>query len=382
MYRGAGPLVRAGKREGSLRKGHHLMQVALTGLTQSGKTSLFNALRGGEAHHDAGAAHQVDKAVIKVPDPRLAVLSEIYHPKKTTPATIEFLDLPGLSFTDEAHRHDARRIIAQARQSDMLVLVIREFRNDSVAAYRERIDPAGDLDELRTELFLADLESVSNRIDRLELAVTKPTKTQKQDRHELELMRRYAETLEKMEPLRTVIGSPEEEKFVRSFGFLTMKPILVVLNVSEDRVGEAPTLSAEQAGCDVLVLSTALEAELAALSEEERGVFLEEMGLNEIARDRLIRRCYQALNLISFLTVGADEVRAWSIPAGTPAVEAAGEIHSDIRRGFIRAETIAYEDFLAAGKDMKAAKAAGKVRLEGKQYPVQDGDIINFRFNV
>ena len=357
------------------------MQVALVGLIQSGKSSLFSAVAEGHVHSDAGLAHHVDKAVVKVPDSRLEKLSEIFKPKKTTPATIEFLDLPGLSFIDEPGRHDARRTVANARQADMLVIVLRNFESDSVALYRDRIDPQKDLDELKSELFLADLESVANRIEKLEKAANKPTKTQQQDKHELELMRRYSETLENIQPLSTVIESPEEEKFVRSFGFLTMKPILIVLNVNEDKIDQPADITAEQAGGDVLVLSASLEAELAALDSEERGAFLEDMGIKEIVRDRLIRICYRSVNLISFLTVGADEVRAWTIPADCPAVEAAGAVHSDIQRGFIRAETVQYDDFIAAG-DMKAAKAAGKVRLEGKTYAVKDGDIINFRFNV
>lgn len=357
------------------------MQVALVGMRQSGKSALFAAVAGGHGSAEAGGGHQVGKAVVKVPDERLAVLSDIYKPKKTTPATIEFLDLPGLSFVDEGDRHDARKIIADARQVAMLVFVIRGFENASVAAYRDRVNPAADLEELRTELLLADLELVTNRIEKLEVSITKPTKTQPHDKKELELLKRCAGVIEELKPLTEAIDSPEEEKLLRSFGFLTLKPVCVVLNVDEDKASEAGGLSAEEAGSEVVTLAATLEAELAALEAEERSVFLEEMGISEVAQDRLVRTCYKTLNLVSFLTVGADEVRAWTVPAECPALEAAGEIHSDIQRGFIRAETVHYDDFAAAG-DMKAAKAAGKVRLEGKTYAVQDGDIINFRFNV
>jgi len=357
------------------------MQVALVGLAQSGKSTLFSALTQGHSHAEAGMAHQIDKAIVQVPDTRLEKLSEIYKPKKTTHATIEFLDLPGLSFLDEHSRHDARRLIGQARQSDMLVFVLRNFENASVGTYRNRIDPAADLEELKNELFLADLESVTNRIEKLEKAVTRPTQTQKQDKHELELMRRYSEALENLQPLSTIITSPEEEKFTRSFGFLSLKQIIVVVNVNEDNINKPVPIDKEQADGEILALSASVEAELANLAPEERGEFLEDMGLTEIARNRLVSLCYRTLKLISFLTVGSDEVRAWTVPADCPALEAAGAVHSDIQRGFIRAETVAYDDFIAAG-DMKAAKAAGKVRLEGKTYPVQDGDIINFRFNV
>ena len=357
------------------------MEVALAGLIQSGKSTLFSAVTGGRVHAEMGAAHRADKAVVRVPDERLEFLCGIYKPKKTTPATLEFLDLPGLSFVDEPSRHEARRIIAQARQADMLVLVVRGFHNDSVAAYRDRIDPSGDLEEIREELLLADLELVTNRIEKLEKSITKPTPHVEQDKRELALLRRCNDAIENIRPLSEVIEREEEEKLLRSFGFLTMKPTRVVLNVDEDKPAEPAILSVDQAGGEVLTMSAKIEAELAALEAEERAMFLEDMGISEIVRDRLVQLCYRTLRLLSFLTVGADEVRAWTITAGCTAVTAAGEIHSDIQRGFIRAETVHYDDFRATG-DMKAAKAAGKVRLEGKTYPVQDGDIINFRFNV
>ena len=357
------------------------MQVALIGLTQSGKSTLFTAVTEGHVHSDAAAMHQVDKAIVKVPDARLGVLSDIYKPKKTTPATVEFLDLPGLGFEDESGRHEARRIIAQARQAAMLVLVIRAFESDAVAAYRSRVNPADDIELVKNELLLADLELIANRIDKLEIAITKPTKTPEQNKRELALLRRCHDAVENIQPLSDVIENPEEEKMLRSFGFLTLKPIQVVLNINEGGRAESVEFTESQEDSDALQLCATLEAELAVLSPDERGVFLEEMGIKEIARDRLVHNCYRTLNLVSFITVGADEVRAWTVPADCPAVEAAGEVHSDIQRGFIRAETVHYDDFIAAG-DMKGAKAAGKVRLEGKSYPVQDGDIINLRFNV
>ena len=357
------------------------MQVALVGLTQSGKSELFSAATEGHVPHEPPSVHHVAKAMVKVPDDRLQVLTDIYHPKKTTHASIEFLDLPGLSFADEPSRQEARRTIAHARQADMLVLVIRGFQNDSVAAYRDRVDPAADLEELKTEMLLADLELVTNRVEKLKVSVTKPTKSQEQDKRELVLLEGCAQAIENLQPLSEVAGAAEHEKMLRSFGFLTLKPMVIVLNVNEDQLAGPWPLTAEQAQLELLALSASLEAELAALDPEERGAFMEDLGVTEIAHDRLVHTCYQTLNLASFLTVGADEVRAWTVPAGCPAVEAAGQVHSDIQRGFIRAETVNFEDFNAAG-DMKAAKAAGKVRLEGKTYPVQDGDIINFRFNV
>ncbi len=357
------------------------MQVALIGLSQSGKTTLFSAVTEGHVPAGAGSAHQVDKAIVKVPDPRLQILTDMYSPKKTIPATIEFLDLPGLSFADEPSKQDARRIIAQARQTDMLVIVLRNFENDSVAAYKNRINPAADLDEIQSELLLTDMESVSNRIEKLEVLVRKPTKTQDQDKRELALMKRCMEKLENLEPLSGIIENADEEKLVKSFGFLTMKPVCVVMNVDEDKLSDPSKISAEEAGGEIVQLSASIEADIAGLDEEDRPEFLEEMGISEIARDKLVASCYSTLKLASFLTVGPDEVRAWTIPAQCPAAEAAGVIHSDIQRGFIRAETVSYAHLMEAG-DMKGAKAAGHVRLEGKGYAVQDGDIINFRFNV
>lgn len=357
------------------------MEVALIGFSQSGKTSLFAAITEGRVHAAAAAARQIDKEVVKVPDPRVDALSKIFEPKKTTHATVDFLDMPGLSFADETGRHEARRIIADARQVDMLVIILAAFHDDAVAAYRDKVDPARDLEEIKQEFLLADLELVTNRIAKLEISVTKPTPRQEQDKAELILMRKCQEAIENVRPLSEIIQSPEQEKLLRSFGFLSLKPVQVVINSDEDSTDQPPSVSTEGMGGPPLVLCAKLEAELAGLDPEERSVFLEDMGITEIARDRLIHTCYQTLDLISFLTIGKDEVRAWTVPAGCPALEAAGQIHSDIQRGFIRAETVPYDDFIAAG-DMKAAKAVGKVRLEGKTYPLKDGDIINFRFNV
>ena len=228
---------------------------------------------------------------------------------------------------------------------------------------------------------MADLEQIENRIAKLDVSVHKPSKTQDADKRELALLKKCQEAIESEQPLSSVIDQTEDEKMVRSFGFLTLKPILALVNVGEDKVNSESVLTEDKAGCPVLTLCAILEADLAALDDSDRAAFLEDMGLAEIARDRLIQQCYSTCKLISFLTVGSDEVRAWTIAAECPAVEAAGVIHSDIQRGFIRAEVVAYDDLIAGG-DMKAVKAAGKSRLEGKTYPIHDGDIINFRFNV
>jgi len=358
------------------------MEVALIGMSQSGKSTLFKAVSEGHMQHEGhGGVAQTLKTVVKVPDVRLEKLTQMYHPKKTTHATIRFADLPGLNFIEESSRQEARRILADARQADMLVLVLRGFQSASVMPYRDRVNPQADFEELQTEMLLADLEMITNRIEKLKVNVTKPTKNLEQDKRELHLMEKCAAAVDQLQPISTVVENEEQEKMVRSFGFLTLKPLSVVVNIGEDQLASAETVKIEGTHDGVIALSASIEAELAALPPEERQDFLKEMGISEIAKDRLVQQCYRTMKLISFLTVGEDEVRAWTIPSGCNAVDAAGEIHSDIQRGFIRAETVSYNDLMAAG-DMKGVKAAGKMRLEGKTYMVQDGDIINFRFNV
>ncbi|MFP4053818.1 MAG: redox-regulated ATPase YchF [Phycisphaerae bacterium] len=356
------------------------MRVALIGPPQSGKSTLFAAVAEASGSGvDLSRPDQPHLAVVKVPDERLTWLSELYQPKKTTPAELEFLDLPGFDLTDEAGRSRAKQHWAAMRQSDMIVLVVRAFEDPSAAPYRDRIEPEADVEEFLSELMFADLDQVTNRIEKLQVQVKKPTRDREEHLRELDLMERIQETLENEQPVSQAVQSEAEDKLIRSFAFLSQKPLLVVRNVDEDKLSEpAPK---EIHGVDCLTLSAKIEEEIAQLPPEDRSEFMADLGIDESARDRLIQACYAELNLVSFLTVGEDECRAWTIFAGTPAVEAAGEIHSDIQRGFIRAETVAYEDLRAAG-NMKDAKAAGNVRLEGKTYLVQDGDIINFRFNV
>ena len=355
------------------------MRVALVGPPQSGKSTLFAAVaEAGGSHVDISRGDQPHLAVVKVPDERLTWLAQQYQPKKFTPAELEFLDLPGFDLSDEAARAHSHTHWPALRQSDMIALVLRAFAEQTVPAYRGRVDPQGDAQEMLTELLFADLDQVTSRVEKLEASVKKPTTRRDEQLKELELMKRLAETLENEQPIATAVQSDSEAKFLRSFAFMSQKPVLTVLNCSEDDLGGEAD---EIAGAPAMRLSAKIEEEIAQLSPEDRGEFLADLGIAQAARDRLIRACYERLNLVSFLTVGPDECRAWTIPAGTDAVTAAGEIHSDIARGFIRAETVAYDDYRTAG-DMKAAKAAGKVRLEGKSYVVQDGDIINFRFNV
>ena len=358
------------------------MRAALIGPPRSGKSVLFAAVaEAGGSHVHLSRPDQPHLAVVKVPDERLDWLARQHNPKKVTPAELEFLDLPGFDLSDDAGRQRARGHWQEMEKSDMLAFVVADFTSPTVAAYRGRVDPPADLDELRAEMLFADLERVSNRIERIEAALKKPTPAQHRDEQtkELALMTRLRETLEAEKPIRGAIETEWEAKCVRSFQFLTLKPTLAVVNVGEDRAAEAG--SEELSSLPCMQLSVRIEEEIAQLSPQERGEFLADLGLTTSARDRLIRACYRRLNLVSFLTDGPDECRAWTIATGTDAVTAAGDIHSDIARGFIRAEVVAFDDLRAAG-DHKAAKAAGKVRQEGKSYVVQDGEVIYFRFNV
>lgn len=355
------------------------MKIALIGPPQSGKTTLFRAVTGQADEPTHGIQERV--AVVKVPDTRLDFLAKLYNPKKFTPASIEFVDVPGFSQITAAQQAEFRRHIPNLKLCDGLVAVVRAFENPDVPPYRDRVNPRADLDELYSELIFADLETTANRIERLEKSLTKPTKTHEQEKRELAFLQRCREALESERPLSDVAGSDEDRKLVKGFRFLTQMPIVVVTNVS-DRDAANPPLVEFPLARAVVGLCANNEAEIAQLDPADRQAFLDDLGVKEPARDRLIRACYEAVGLISFLTCGPDEVRAWSIPKGTPAVEAAGKIHTDIARGFIRAETVGYDDFFAAKGDMKIAKANGKIRLEGKTYVVHDGDIIYFRFNV
>lgn len=356
------------------------MRVALVGPSQSGKSTLFASVaEAGGSSVDLSRRDVPHLAVVKVPDERLTWLAEQYSPKKVTRAELELLDVPGLDLSHEAGRHRARAHWPAMRQSDMLVFVVRAFADDSVPAYRGRVDPAADVGELLTEMIFADLDQVTARVEKLAAAVKKPTAKRAEQQHELELMQRIAEALDSEQPVSSAVTSQAEAKLIRSFAFLSRMPVLVAVNCGEDQLAGRADQAVES--LPTLWLSAKIEEEIAQLAPDERQAFLADLGVEASAGDRLIRACYEQLNLVSFLTFVGDECRAWTVPAGTDAVTAAGEIHSDIARGFIRAETVAYEDLRAAG-DMKAAKAAGKVRLEGKHYVVQDGDVINFRFNV
>ncbi len=349
------------------------MKVAIVGLPKSGKSTVFTAVTGLAV--DPYAPPQAHQGVVRVPDPRLNYLTELYKPKKVTQATIEFIDIPGCSLSD-AHGRDAwKQLLPTVRQADALVAVVRDFKNDAVPAYRDRIDAQADFDEVWAELIFADLDAVTTRLERLEKGLKKPTGSQDAQKHEMALLERCKTALESDAPLSSVLNSDNDRAVVSSFSFLTQKPIICVRNVSDDAVASAKPVQAGHAAGSI-ALSASIEAEIALLDPSDRAAFLADLGLQAPAKDRLIQTSYQAMGLISFLTMGEDEVRAWTITKGSTAVEAAGKIHSDLARGFVRAETIAYDD-LVTHKDSKGAKAAGKARKEGKTYIVADGDILN-----
>ncbi|MCD4832021.1 MAG: YchF family ATPase [Anaerohalosphaeraceae bacterium] len=351
------------------------MKVAVMGLMQSGKSTLISAISS-KALPQAGSV-QIEEAMATVPDERIDWLTDFYKPKKTVHATIDCLDLPGMSFADDHTRAAARRLLGQIRTAELLVLVIRAFDLDGSPA-----TPSKDLVDLRTEILLADYELVETRIERLEKQVNKPSKEQAKQKAELAIQLKLREAIESEKPLSSAIVSDDEMAMVKSLGFLTLQPMVVVLNTPEDEPNKQIDLAgAVDDDTPIVSLSAKLECELSQLDAESRAEFMSDLGIAVPAVNKFVQGCNSALGLICFLTVGPDEVRAWPITAGTTAVDAAGKIHSDIKRGFIRAETMSYDDLKQLG-DEKAVKAAGKVRLEGKSYVVADGDIINFRFNV
>jgi GTP-binding protein YchF len=343
------------------------MKVGLIGLRGSGKTTIFNMLTGLRADVGYSAGHtEVHLGVIKVPDPRIDRLCQIFKPKKTTYAEIRFTDVPP---SEKSDRLQGGELLNQMRDVDAIALVLRDFGPDA--------SPLKELNSLLAEMILADLGVVESRLARLKKETARP--------HESELLERSRKTLEKEESLRNVSFTPDEEALLSGFGFLSRKPVLALFNAADEQAGKSLPLAyqkeLERHKMTGLMLAGKVETEIAQLEEPDRQSFLKEMGITESARDRFIHAAYRLLDLISFFTTVSDELRAWTIKRETPARKAAGKIHSDMERGFIRAEVVAYEDFIALGSEAKC-REAGKLRLEGKDYVVRDGDIIHFRFNV
>jgi GTP-binding protein YchF len=353
------------------------MHVVIVGFPFSGKTSVFTAISGIAGAHLRAAEENL--AAVKIPEPRLDFLYQMVRPKRRTEATMDFVDLPG-SAEGDVEKAGLDKHLPTLRQADALVLVVRAFESASVLPHRGRIDPQADLRQLRDEMLLADLTICAARIEKLEKALTRATRDRDAQRHELELLQRCQAALENEQPLRDVVRPGDEEKTLRSFGFLTQKPVVTVINVGEEAIGQDLPFQDEHAGATA-ALCAALEAELAQMEPADRPEFMADYGIQALARDRIVRACFDALGMIFMLTLGPEEVRTWPLPRGTTAVDAAAKIHTDLARGFIKAETIAYDDLVAAGS-MREAKAANKVRMEPKGYIVQDGDIITIKFNV
>ena len=344
------------------------MKVGLIGHRGSGKTTVFNMLTGLQAQVGGyGGKEEVHLGVIKVPDARIDRLSQIFKPKKTTYADIGFTDFPAGQGDDDRKGNAA--LVSQMREVDAIALVLRDFEPGA--------DPIRELNDLLTEMILADLTVVENRRARMKKEKARP--------QEDALLERCAMELENEASLRDLTFSADEENVLSGFAFLSRKPLLVLFNRAEDQAGKPLAVSTvdelKRRGLEGLGLAGKAEMEIAQLDESDREAFLKEIGIKEPARDRFVRASYRLLDLISFFTTGEDEVRAWTITQGTVARKAAGKIHSDIERGFIRAEVVTYEDFIAFGSEVKC-REAGKLRLEGKDYVVQDGDIIHFRFAV
>lgn len=356
------------------------MKVAILGLLQSGKSTILSALSGKDVPPLGSTA--IEEAIVPVPDGRLDWLAELYKPKKTVHATIDCLDVPGFNFIDEHGRAASRRLLNQIRTVDLLVLVVRAFEDSVVPPYRNSLNPARDLEELKTELLLADLELVATRIEKLEKQVNKPTKTQAHDKAELVLQKKLQEAIESEKPISSAIKNETELEMIKSLGFLTLRPMVVAVNVGEDKSDKEFDFGGVIDGAvPVVKICAKLEYELAQLDAASKSEFMADLGITESAASKFVRGCYSALGLISFLTVRSGELRAWPVKQGTAALDAAGKVHTDMKRGFIRAETFAFDELKEFGSE-KALKAAGRIRLEGKDYIVGDGDIINFRFNV
>jgi ribosome-binding ATPase len=355
------------------------VQLGILGLPKSGKTTLFNTLTASRQATDKySTSSQTNMGVANVRDVRLEALRDLFNPRRYVPATVQYVDIPGLKRGESAESLD----LAKLKTVDALVHVVRAFDDPEILHSEGSVDPARDVANVDLELILADLDIVHRRIDRLDKAVKRGLTPEEQKEKAL-LAGVILPALEAEKPLREIELDPDDERRLRGFQLLSAKPMLLVVNADESRAAEPP----EAFGIEVrpavraVTVSAPIEAEIGDLSPEEQKDFLADLGLSEPSLDRVTRASYDLLGVISFFTVGEDEVRAWTIRRGTKAREAAGAIHSDIERGFIRAEVVQCDDLIRL-KTMAACRDAGLFRLEGKDYLVKDGDVVHFRFNV
>jgi len=352
------------------------MKLGIIGLPQSGKTTIFNALTRGNTPTTASAGRfEVHTAVVEVPDPRVTKLSEMFKPKKTIYAKVTYADIAGLE-TGSAKSGISGQLLNQLTQMDGFILVVRGFEDDSVAHTLGSVDAARDADVMLSELLLNDLITVERKLERLADERKKGGTDKADNERQTSLFQRLNAALSENTTLRKVEVSAEEAKILSSFGLLNRKPVLIVFNMGEGQA--APEQEFETPS---VALQGKLEMEIAQLSKEDAEVFMQEFGIQELSLSRMINLSYDLLQVQSFFTVGEDEVRAWETKRGATAQESAGEIHTDLQRGFVRAEVVAYEDLISLGS-MNEAKAKGKFRLEGKEYLVKDGDIVHIRSSL
>ena len=351
------------------------MRVALIGLPGAGVKTVFSAITElgapGDGSPQSFGAHRI--AVLQVPDPRLDLIAEVFQPTKTVPAAIEVIEFPGL-FGD---RLDPRAV-AGSRESDLLALVLRAFQRSSFPHPRGRVDPSLDLQSLDEEILLADLQIVESRLQRLKIGLGK--RKDEEEEQEMQVLERCRTLLEGGQPLRTMGFTEWQSRRLRGFGFLSLKPAFVLLNIGEEQIEEQESLLApvQAAGYASRAICADIESELARLEEPDREELMHDFGIKELAAPVVIQAIFQALDLVTFYTYSGGECRAWTLFRGQTAVDAAGRVHTDLASGFIRAEVVSFEDFAALG-DLKGARAAGKLRLEGRDYRVQDGDLIQVR---
>ncbi|RJR30172.1 MAG: redox-regulated ATPase YchF [Desulfobacteraceae bacterium] len=354
------------------------MKIGLIGLQGSGKTTVFNALTKSEASTaHAGGKSEPNVAVVKVMDERVDRLVEIYQPKKTVYATVEFVDFGGMGIGSSKEGASAAASMATMRNMDALALVARNFQDPM----GEDPAPLEDVRIVGDELLISDLIVAENRLERIEKGYSRGQRTDALVKEE-KLLRSIIAHLNRNLPIRELELTGQEEKVIRGFQFLTNKPLMIIINSSEDLFNKSGSLIAEMPkDCRVIEFAGKFEMELSRLDQDEAALFMEDMGITESAYSRLTRLAYETLGYISFFTVGPDEVRAWNIQRGDTALDAAGTIHTDLARGFIRAECFTYDDLIQHGSE-KHVREKGLFRLEGKEYQVKDGDILNIRFNV